>query len=74
MSIDRHTVWLAMQLFVGTLVGIWIFNDMQEPDIGSTAVNAAIISEYLGLAAAFLATKAICGVVDAFRWLFLRDR
>lgn len=69
MSIDRQTVWLAMQLFVGTLVGIWVFNDLLEPDIGSTPVNAAIISEWFGLMASFAATKAVCIGYDLYRWL-----
>jgi hypothetical protein len=74
MSIDRQTVWLAMQLSVGTLIAWFVWAKMVEGDIGATVTNKAIISEMFGLLAAWTTTKAICFAYDAFRWLFLRDR
>ena len=69
MSIDRQTVWLAMQLSVGTLIAWYIWAKMDAAEIGATSTNRAIISEWFGLLAAFGATKIVCLAYDAFRWL-----
>lgn len=76
MSMSRQNLWYASQLIVGTLVAGWIFDEYQQPDLREqvTTVNAAMISEWIGLVAAFVMTKAICLIYDAIRRIYLRYR
>jgi hypothetical protein len=72
MSIDRQTVWLVMQLVVGTIVGFWVFDAVMAPGT-ATPVNASIIAEWIGLGVTFAATKIVCVAFDVFRWLLRND-